>query len=224
MIKPLIRNISGLVMCGLLLKLMRARTKVSILHVAKRTFFKEPTKESHLHMCTLTDPSHLVHSLPNTIKADQIESPQSRWAHADKLCDALPSVSKQTNGTLRFHESDYQNVKHLSLPMRVWKRSQHIEHWGGGADKKGEGGEIKAEQREGWGQMQEEMQESQKWRLRTRQEGKTSRENYFLTGNKMIEGIFRSHYLETDLVKAALVLRKMHLRCRTLTNSLTIYG
>lgn len=40
----------------------------------------------------------------------------------------------------------------------------------------------------------------------------------------MIEGIFRSHYLETDLVKTALVLRKMHHQRCTLTNSLTIYG
>lgn len=71
MIKPLIHNISGLVMCGRLLKLMQARTKVvSILHTAKRTLFKEPTKERHLHMRALTDPSHLVCSLPHTIKAD----------------------------------------------------------------------------------------------------------------------------------------------------------
>lgn len=60
-------------------------------------------------------------------------------------------MSKQTNGALRFHKGDYQNVKHLSLPMLVWRRRRHSECRGGGADKgesvdKGERGEIKAEQ------------------------------------------------------------------------------
>lgn len=50
MIKPLIRNISGLVMCGRLLKLMRARTKlVSIPHTAKRTDKRKPSSHARSH-------------------------------------------------------------------------------------------------------------------------------------------------------------------------------
>lgn len=51
--------------------------------------------------------------------------------------------------------------------------------------------------------------------MRTTQEedeDQTSRGIYFLTVSEMIVGKFRSHYMETDLVKAALVLRK---KCTT---------
>lgn len=154
MIKPVINTAS---LCALVFKKQKKEKKnfcgqeqkQPATPLSKENIFISPEKKSsHAHSpwsntLFLFCPSH-------TPNSDKIESLQSRWAHADKLCDALPSVSKQTNGALRFHKGDYQNVKHLSLPPLVWRRQRHSECRGGGADKgesvdKGERGEIKAE-------------------------------------------------------------------------------
>lgn len=97
--------------------------KLSATQLSTEKIFQSKKKKKNLHMLSLPDParSFFLFSPSRTLNSGKIESLQSRWAHADKLCDALPSASKQTNGTLRFHKGDYQNVKHLSLPLLVWR-------------------------------------------------------------------------------------------------------